>query len=180
MITAGRIFKGIWIGVSAILGFTLGIVIGWIYVGIIILSNHFKKRIKLSTSLRRTLKDYYPSIDPDKVRIISSANGILYGKTGLTQGNEIFFKCTFSENNIDNLKLLLHELVHVKQYTKYGMWKFYILYAYGYIKKMFSYRNIPMEVEAFDYTDSIFEKFLAEFDATGTTEEDSDKKERRD
>jgi hypothetical protein len=162
MTTASKVIGGIWIGISAILGLILGTIIGWIYLGIIKLINFYKNRIKLSPSLQRILSNHYPSIDLYKIKIISMANGILYGKTGLTQGNEIFFKCTFSENNIDNLKLLLHELVHVKQYTKYGMWKFYILYAYGYINKVFSYPDIPLEKEAFDYAGRVSDSFLSD------------------
>jgi hypothetical protein len=163
MTTIFKAFKVIWNIISAILGLLFGTIIGLIYLGIIKLINFNKKRIKLSPALQRSLSTYYPSVNLDKVRITSMANGILYGKTALVQGNDIFYKYIFSEKNTDDLKLLLHELIHVKQYREYGIAKFYVLYAYGYIYNMFSYPDIPIEKEAFDYAGSISESFLSDY-----------------
>lgn len=163
MATSKKVIKGIWSGISAILGFVLGTIAGWIYLGTLLLINVFKKRLKLSLYLQGVLKTYYPTINLDKVTIITKANGIPYGKIALTEGYKIFCRNDFSENKTEDLKLLLHELVHVKQYYDRGIGAFYIAYAYEYINEMFSYSNIPMEKEAVDYEGRICDVFLSDY-----------------
>lgn len=144
------LFKVICTGISAVTGFITGPISGWIYYLFLIVINKGKKRMPLSASLRDKLYRLYPSFDLAEVRIIGNARGIPYGKTAVTHGNYIFCKNDFSEDNMEDYNLLLHELVHVEQYRKYGKAVFYILYGFQYLNSGFSYRRIELEREAFD------------------------------
>lgn len=138
------------ISISAAAGFVTGSIAGWIYYLFLMIINNGKKRIFMSSSLKDKLYRFYPSVDFSKVRIIVNARGIPRGKTAVTQGNYIFFREDFNENNMKDYDLLLHELVHVEQYKKYGKTLFYILYGFQYLNAGFSYHGIELEKEAFD------------------------------
>lgn len=59
-------------------------------------------------------------------------------------GNRIFVR----EGEKITKSLIAHELVHVEQYEKMGMFMFLVTWAYEYLKK--GYDNISLEKEAYD------------------------------
>lgn len=143
--------KAIRTGISAVAGLVFGLITGWIYYGFLLAVNAGKKRHSLSPDITNKLQKWYPSVDLGKVRIVGSAKGVPRGKTAVTHGNSIFIREKFSENNCNYYELLLHELVHVEQYKKYGKGLFYVLYGFQYLKAGFSYHGIELEKEAFNY-----------------------------
>ena len=144
--------KAVRTGTATVVGLILGSLTGWIYYGFLLVVNIRKKRISLSTGLRSFLKRYYPSIIAGNVRIIGNAVGVPPGKIAVTHGNNIFCKESFCEEKTDDMNLLYHELVHIDQYKKHREWFFYFLYGYQYLNEGFSYSDMPLEKEAFDYT----------------------------
>mgnify|MGYP005842456161 CR=1 FL=1 len=144
------LFKAIRTGISALTGLVIGFIAGWIYYLFLKVINKGKKRMPLSASLKDKLQRFYPSVDFSKVRIIGNAGGIPWGKTAVTHGNYIFYREDFSEDNMKYYDLLLHELVHVEQYRKFGKGLFYILYGFQYLNSGLSYHGIELEREAFE------------------------------
>ena len=137
------------------MGSILGSITGWIYYIFLLLLNARKKRVSLSASMSNILQRHFHSADFTKVRIIPHANGVPWGKSAVTHGNSIFCREGFSEENRDDIDLIVHELVHVEQYNKYGKLGFYILYGFQFLNGGFSYYRIGLEKEAFSYSQRI-------------------------
>jgi hypothetical protein len=77
--------------------------------------------------------------------------GMLYSILGIP-GNAIYLKPKFDFSNVDFKRLLVHELVHVLQYRKFGTeMAFACAYGIGFAKGGFKYRDNPLEKQAYDF-----------------------------
>ena len=91
-----------------------------------------------------------------------AANHFKSGTSGMTfglaqtpvgdVGNVIFLKPKFDFSKPDFKRLLVHELVHVLQYRRFGgELGFACAYGIGYAKAGFDYKKNPFEDEAYDF-----------------------------
>jgi hypothetical protein len=136
----------------------------WIYYLIMYLANYFKSRVALSTCLKNVLKSDFPSVALDDVRVVEDAVMVPRGRA-MTEGHTIYFRDKFSEDNSDDLRDLMHELVHVRQYEACGDCAFAVIYAYYYVNGFFSYEDIPLEIEARDFVSQHFPDFEVRYQA---------------
>lgn len=67
-------------------------------------------------------------------------------RMAITIGATIFLHKTTNKKFLENQKWILHELTHVKQFQKFGKFKFIFLYLFETIKK--GYYNNKFEIEA--------------------------------
>jgi len=118
---------------EAALAATLGQIIIYGYWGFLEMMNATKSRTRLSDCLAATLAGYFTTITMSSVRIVTNANGILWG-SAVTEGYTIFWKGNFDESNDDDIWLLVHELSHVVQYKELGRAAFNFLYTWEAIK----------------------------------------------
>jgi hypothetical protein len=70
------------------------------------------------------------------------------GVIAITLGRTIRVRLDY----IDDLNMT-HELIHVRQYAKYGFIGFMLRYAWGWLSHGLSYRRNPMEVEAYELSE---------------------------
>jgi hypothetical protein len=89
-----------------------------------------------------------------KVKYGSSIPYYLGGMAGITLYPYVFI--IFPETDPRTPTLLKHEMVHVEQIQRVGVFKFYLTYFIDYVINLFKYRNhqqaylnIPYEVEAY-------------------------------
>ena len=67
-------------------------------------------------------------------------------KMAITIGDRIYLFEATTKQFLENEKWLCHELTHVKQFQKFGKFKFVFLYLFESIKK--GYHNNKFEIEA--------------------------------
>lgn len=122
-----------------------------------LLTNIPRKRRKLKDSTKKLMKKYFPQLKLGKVRYSINAN--LPANwfehpnkvDAMTFGHWIVFKGSRIQGTKRGLSLLMHELVHVDQVRRFGgEHAFASRYGQGYLKGG-SYRNNPLEVEAYDF-----------------------------
>jgi hypothetical protein len=72
---------------------------------------------------------------------------------GMVLGRTVLFSCDESEVS---LALLRHELIHLEQMDRHGVWRFYLIYFRDYFINLWrlrnhnaAYRNVPFEQEAY-------------------------------
>ncbi|MBE9040488.1 DUF4157 domain-containing protein [Oscillatoriales cyanobacterium LEGE 11467] len=67
-------------------------------------------------------------------------------------GNRIYLRDAYKPDDFDQLVLLAHELVHVRQYEQFGgLEEFGYRYFQEYKRADQSYKNNPLEQEAFEF-----------------------------
>ncbi|MHA2279189.1 MAG: hypothetical protein ACXAC2_25700, partial [Candidatus Kariarchaeaceae archaeon] len=134
-----------------------------------ILENLGKHITPLPTSFKDRLPRVFGSTKFEEVMIVENAiliaNFFGGSKKGMTFGNVfwygmpclavIFLVGSFDQNKFTDRRLLVHELVHVKQLRRFGYSdsNFACAYGIGYYEGGFSYENNPLEVEAYSFTD---------------------------
>jgi len=92
---------------------------------------------------------YFSDIDLDLVGLVMPAR-IPSGHAGLTLGSTIFVGTRLSAGDVEDVSLLVHELVHVRQRSRLG--RVAMMRRYGVEwARVLSYRDHPMEVEARNY-----------------------------
>ncbi|MFY7841089.1 MAG: eCIS core domain-containing protein [Lacibacter sp.] len=67
-------------------------------------------------------------------------------KLAMVIGDVIHLHNTSAEEFLQNERWVKHEMVHVEQYKRYGIFMFLLLYTWYSIK--YGYSNNPLEVEA--------------------------------
>jgi len=120
-------------------------------------ANLQRKHRTLWPETKKLLNSFFPKLNLNRVRfcIKSSLPPNWFESPdkvdAMTFGETIFFKGTDIQKSKAGLKLLMHELVHVDQVRrKGGEIPFACAYGKGYLEAG-SYRNNPMEVEAYDF-----------------------------
>jgi Domain of unknown function (DUF4157) len=114
------------------------------------LANVFNRPEKLSETTRQIMSEFFPTLD--LLRVGVTANATLpwpKAKRGITQGGSIYVRGPFAQTSHRDLRLLMHELVHVGQYARLGTIRF--LWVYGQGKLKGGYRENPLEKEAFSF-----------------------------
>jgi hypothetical protein len=130
-------------GVAAVLAFYVYILPG------VTLLNRCKVRQALGNPSRVMLGPLFADVDLSQVKIV--ANAIMpwpRPRRAITLGSSVYIRDGFDQAKSRDLRLLLHELVHVDQYRRLGMLGF--IWAYGRaLGRSGSYRKNSLEVEAF-------------------------------
>lgn len=158
--------KGLKNTVSAFAGWTGGIIAGYLFKWELKILNFNKFYVKLSECLSGVIREILPTVNTDHIRLMPNARGIPKGIDAVTFGYEIYIKGVFSEENYYDLKLLLHEMVHVRQYEEKGKFLFKAHYGFGYVSENFSYENIPLEKEAREFVNNQWKKFEEKYRTT--------------
>jgi hypothetical protein len=74
---------------------------------------------------------------------------------GVSVSNVIFVRDPWDETDVEDRKLMTHELVHVMQYRRFITESgFACAYGIGFAQSGFDYRTNPMEAEAYDFVDA--------------------------
>lgn len=139
----------------------------------VFLDNAGKKRNHIDMNLLSKLTPNlltYPRVSYELVRVVTEAS--LPGNWfrdrdpdppvgGMTFGNTIYLADKFDPSNKEDIALLAHELVHTAQVVRFlGEDGFGCAYGKGYVdfegKEIRSYRNNPLEKEAFDFECSMY------------------------
>lgn len=132
-------------GVAAVVAFYVYILPG------VTLLNRWKIRQALSDPTRAMLGALFVDVDLPQVKIV--ANAIIpwpRPKRAITLGSSVYVRYGFDQAKSRDLRLLLHELVHVDQYRRLGMLGF--IWSYGRaLGRSGSYRKNSLEVEAFAF-----------------------------
>jgi len=121
--------------------------------------NCHKKRVQIEPTIKNKIVSIFPTIDINKVRIIKNAtlpaNWFERPKRtdGMTFGRNIYIKDKSLQFDQGGIRLLLHELIHVKQISEFGECKFAARYGKEFVK--FGYYNMPLEKEAYDFASKI-------------------------
>ncbi len=108
-----------------------------------------KKAEPLPTELRGAVELMVTDIDLDDVLVTTGAR-IPSGHDGLTLGIRVFIAGEIQPDSADDMALLIHELVHVRQCRRYG--RLTMMRQYGVEwARVLSYNDHPLEVEARNY-----------------------------
>jgi hypothetical protein len=134
-----------------------------------ILLNFWKLPKKLSGTMRAEAAPLLPSVPLDRVFYIENATlsaNHFNGSTGAMTFSQVeiagvnFAYMIYVDNVIDDQLLedrglMIHELVHVDQYRKFGFEDaFACAYGIGFASAGFSYKDNPLEAEAFAVQDA--------------------------
>ena len=129
-----------------------------------ILINFWKRPRRLSPRMQEEAAPLFPSVPLDRVFYIENANlsaNHFKGGTdamtfshveiaGVNFAYMIYVDDVIDDNVLSDRALMIHELVHVDQYRKFGFEDaFACAYGVGFAGAGFSYRDNPLEAEAF-------------------------------
>ena len=113
------------------------------------------KGAPIPPDIRARVEPYISDVDLDRVQLAMAAR-VPSGHAGLTLGWRMFINRELAATNDDDMRLLIHELVHVRQCQRFGrtgmMRKYGVEWA-----RILSYNNHPLEVEANAYEDWAFD-----------------------
>jgi hypothetical protein len=115
------------------------------------LLNIRKTRQPLNDTTRFLLQALFPGVDLGTVDVVADAT-LPWPKArrAITLGSKVYVRNGFNQRLTRDLRLMLHELVHVDQYRRLGMPGF--IWAYGKaLGKGGSYRKNLLEIEAFAF-----------------------------
>lgn len=134
-----------------------------------ILLNFWKSPKKLSKRVRDDAAPLFPDVPLDRVFYIEnatlSANHFKGGTDAMTFSHVeiagvnfaymIYVDATIDDALLKDRALMIHELVHVDQYRKFGFEDaFACAYGVGFAGAGFSYRDNPLEAQAFAIQDA--------------------------
>lgn len=134
-----------------------------------VIANALRPYLPIPEGVRNRLAGIFPNDSFRSVFWIDqaslAANHFKSGTDGMTfgmpvtpigfPGNAIYLKPRFDFSDPTFKRLLVHELVHVRQYQKFGgELGFACAYGIGYAKAGFDYRKNPMEVEAYRFVEA--------------------------
>ena len=128
---------------------------------------------QVSDCVRDLLKQYFPQLNFDKVRLRMDITLGWVGISGITNGYDIAYDPDAINGSVNGIQNLAHELVHVGQFAKKGKIGFYYGYARDYIRNRMSmndndaYRNIPDEAQAFALENKIESDLIKKFGLFG-------------
>jgi hypothetical protein len=127
------------------------------------IENAFGSMTYLSADVRSRLLVIYPNDSFEDVCVVDqarlSANHYQSGTDGMTFGDElgytIYLKPRFNFSRAEIKRLLVHELMHVRQHRRFhGNLGFACAYGIGFADAGFDYRTNPLEAEAYDFVDA--------------------------
>ncbi len=106
-------------------------------------------------------------IKPEEVNVYPASGWLMRtwkgNISGATYGSRIYVRPVLFDGDPDRFaRLVIHELVHVRQYDEMGFFRFISRYFRDYLRGRFSgmdhreaYRAIPVEVEAREITSTV-------------------------
>lgn len=100
----------------------------------------------IPADVRATIEPYANGIDLDRVQLKMAAK-VPSGHAGLTLGRRMFIDRRLVAASNDDMRLLIHELVHVRQCQQFGRIGMMLKYGVEWARVL-SYRDHPLEVEA--------------------------------
>ena len=111
--------------------------------------NRNKKKKKLEPMVKEIMSEFFSDVDLDRVRLILDSTLIAYGSPyAMVFGYLIYWRSSsFDPCNEVDMGLLMHELVHVRQFENDGELIFGCKYGTGVLSTL-SYESIPYELEA--------------------------------
>jgi hypothetical protein len=140
----------------------LGILIGWVDRGLTWLLNAAKDRRMLSARTRRIMAEFFHDIDLDSVGIVEHARLVAPPeKHAMVHGHTIYWEGTFHDCSYDDEELLMHELVHVRQFEREGSTGFYADYG-RWESGGGNWLEIEAEGFAFDNKSALYQNVRAE------------------
>lgn len=148
------ILVGILIGAAVAAGgaATVTIIGAYIYEAIVRSDNSSRPRRRLSTNERWLMTHFHKKIDLKEIWIVENARiRSLISLDALTISKTIFFKEELNECSTENMQLLLHELVHVEQYKRYGRAVFDLVYAWTFVTGGFQHKKSSIEKDALKF-----------------------------
>jgi hypothetical protein len=135
------------------IGGCVGVGFEWLFSSLV---NRGKGR-PLSDRSMRAMSGFFPRLDLNEVELVTGATLAVASRyKGLTLGNRIYLRKRFDECSLDpngqprDMKLLMHELVHVEQYHRLGWFRFACQYGKGALST-WDHDNIPLEREAISF-----------------------------
>lgn len=160
----GDLIKDIAYAIAMLGACLAGIVIHTLAEADNVLLNFWKLPKRLSATIRAEAAPLFPSVPLDRVFYIEnatlSANHFKGGTDAMTFSHVeiagvnfaymIYVDRVVDDTIPDDLALMIHELVHVDQYRKFGFEDaFACAYGVGFASAGFSYKENPLEAEAF-------------------------------
>jgi hypothetical protein len=116
----------------------------------------------LSARVKYVMEYFFPDLDLDSVQIATDASAAIPGdKDAVTLNTSIYIMGAFDECDKENMRLLMHELVHVRQYMNKGWARFSCDYALQFLASGGSYEDIPMEQKARKFADDNHDAMVA-------------------
>lgn len=130
----------------------LSIPVYYAYVAVVRLANLGRRRAPLADDVVALMVPHFDGLDLSAVRVVQPAiiPSARPSTSGLTLGSTIYLKVAPDARSLPAMRLVLHELVHVRQNAERGGPGFARAYGVGWASH-FSYRRNPLEVEAFDH-----------------------------
>jgi hypothetical protein len=113
--------------------------------------NRSRRRLPVPPELRTVLAPHLvPTFEWNGVGIVAPAVMPTAQRRarGLTLGHTVYLRVPFDPADLSLVSLLLHELVHVEQAQRFGRKGMGRQYGVEWVKAL-SYRNHPLEVEAY-------------------------------
>jgi hypothetical protein len=125
---------------------------------VLLLRHPMRPRHRLAPRTVARLQHLFPEVSLRNVTYVANArlptDWFRTGTLAMTIGPQIWFKWDSQriEETEEGLRLLMHELVHVAQFRRYGSSKtaFACAYGRGYLTTR-SYETNPLEAEAFQF-----------------------------
>lgn len=122
------------------------------FAGVVRVANIGRPRRPLDPDVAALMEPHFTDLDLTTVRIVHPAviPSARRSTSGLTIGSTIHLKVAPSADDLRAMRLVLHELVHVRQNADLGSTRFAHRYGVGWARHV-SYRENPFEVEAYGY-----------------------------
>lgn len=146
----GRIGRPVLAGAAHV----VAIPVYFTYAAAVRVVNTGRHRSPLSDEVTTLMRPFFDGLDLSAVRIVHPARipSARRSTSGLTLGSTIYLKLEPDPTSLRAMRLVLHELVHVQQAEELGRSGFAREYGVGWARHL-SYRQNPLEAEAFDYED---------------------------
>ena len=125
-------------------GQTLSVPVYGVYEGAVRLVNSGARPLR--PELRAAVEPYATDVDLDRVRLREDAH-VAAGYSGITFDHTVFVNRRLDPDVREDIALLIHELVHVRQAARWGHWGMARRYGLAWVMSL-SYRDHPLEVEA--------------------------------
>lgn len=110
-------------------------------------------KLSLEPMVKEIMSEFFSDVDLDKVKLRLDSTLLAYGSPkAMVFGHTIYWRSpSFDRCNEADMGLLMHELVHVRQFENDGEAKFACKYGAGVLYYR-DYESIPYEQEAIAFT----------------------------
>ena len=160
-------------------GCTLGIAVYYADKALMKSTNPGKKK-KLKPMVKEIMSEFFSDVDLDKVRLRFNSTLLAYGvPKAMVFGHTIYWRSSsFDACEEADMALLMHELVHVRQFENDGETKFACKYGTGVVSQQ-KYELIPYEREAIAFKNEKKEAMYNKMKAHPLCSEKIEEEQRR-